>query len=300
MAENKEKITIKELKEQIIMPLLAKTSFRYRVLTTAGAYAKAFRVGNMRVGTITAFMELTESEIMMLSGGLNATALNATIRFLCPVDDAPDENGCYPTVDKFREEITAVLAVNGKMEITLGEGDNKQTFIGALTSSFPIIGDMDIRQEMGACVEFVCYMQFAYLKDAVNGTDVTIYFGDDEKPIPYTQYSMSRKSVLTANLYSNSQKETAQTYAESSTFGIDLSMPALTKNWGIGNAVASFLRGKANANEPFKIRIVDPIGGVDEQLMIFGEVTEAGQGTTNVTWQISFVPYLVCEEEVES
>ena len=61
MAKNEEKITIKEIKEKIIMPQLEKTSFRYRVLTTAGAYANAMRVGNLRVGTITAFMEVTES-----------------------------------------------------------------------------------------------------------------------------------------------------------------------------------------------------------------------------------------------
>ena len=300
MAKNEEKITIKEIKEQIIMPQLEKTSFRYRVLTTAGAYANAMRVGNLRVGTITAFMEVTESEIMALSGGLNATALNATIRFLCPVNDEVDEDGGYVTANKFRDEITAVLAINGKMEITVGG----QSYIGAVTSSYPIGGEMEIRQSVGSSVEFVCYMQFTYLKDAINGSDVKIYFENDANPIPFTQYSLTRKNVLTANLYSNSTKETAQTYAESSTFGLDLSMPAVSSKWAIGEAVANFLRNKAKANEPFNLVVVDPYKTDKEtetikMRVIFGEVTEAGQGTANVSWQISFVPYLECEEESE-
>ena len=195
------------------------------------------------------------------------------------------------------------MTINGKITLKLNEGEeNEKTFIGAMSTTFPTAGSLDIRPSLGNSIEFICYMEFAYVQYAINSSDVSIYFGNDAKPIPYTQYSMSRKNTLTANLYSNSKNEQAQTYAESSVFGLDLSMPAVTSDWDIGQAVAKFLRGKSNANTPFDLRIVDPYKEESDEetvklKVIFGDVIEGGRGTENVTWQISFVPYLECEEE---
>lgn len=301
MAKIKEKITLKEIKEQVILPALQNTSFRFRVLTDAGKYQKSYRSGNLRVGTITALMQTTESEIMILGGGLNATALNVTIRFLVPVNDKDDTEGNYPIIEKFREEIVENLTINGKLTLTLNGGtENAKTFVGGISTTFPIGGDLDIRQAIGNSFEFVCYMEFAYMQNAINASDVQFYLDGDTTPIPYTQYSLSRKNTLTGNLYSSSTNEQSQTYAENSVFGVDLSMPALSSASGVtGAAVNSFMLGGSSANTPHTLTMVRD-GNTYTETVIFGEIVEAGQGAENLSWQVSFVPYLITEDETEN
>lgn len=294
MAKAKTKITMKEIKEQVILPALAKTSFRYRVLTSTGAYDKAYRANNLKVGTITSLIQTTESDIMILGGGVNAVALNASIRFLVPVDDINDVEGAFPIIERFREEITENLTINGKLALTL---DGK-TFIGAVSTSFPVGGELDIRPSFGNSFEFVVYMEIAYVQNAINSSDIQFYLDGDENPIPYTQYSISRKNTLTGNLYSDSMIGQSATYAESSTFGVDLSMPALCTGKA-AELVNKYIMGDLGANNAFNLEIVR--GGdrtkAKTQRVIFGEVIEGGQGVENVTWQISFVPYLETEDE---
>lgn len=300
MAKIKTKITLKEIKEQVILPALANTSFRFRVLTSVGAYEKAYRVGNLRVGTITALLQTTESDIMLLGGGIQAVALNATIRFLVPVNDIEDVEGTYYIIEQFREEITENLSVNGKLTLTLNEGTiNAKNFIGAVSTSFPITTDMAIRQHIGNSVEIICYMQFAYVPNALNSSDVQFYLDGDTTPIPYTQYSLSRRNTLTGNLYSNNTFEESKTYAENSAFGVDLSMPALSA--GItASAINAYIIGNTKANTTHTLRIArNGNANAYTQTVIFGEVAEAGQGAENVTWQVSFVPYLSAEDEIE-
>lgn len=300
MAKNKGKITLKEIKEQVILPRLAETSFRYRVLTNVGAYEKAYRANNLRVGTITALIQTTESEIMLLGGGFNAVALNASIRFLVPVDDVNDTEGSYPIINKFMDEITEALTVNGKLTLTLnkGEGENEKTFIGAMSTSFPIGGDLDIRPSLGNSFAFTVYMEFGYVQNAINSSDVQFYLDDDESPIPYTQYNLTRKNTLSGNLNSTAENEQAQTYAESSTFGVDMSIPALSS--GItATAINSYIIGANPANTPHKLRMVRN-GISQEETVIIGSVSETGQGAENVAWQLSFVPYLLTEDEEEN
>lgn len=295
METNKDRITLKELKEQVILPNLAKTSFRYRVLTNTGAYEKAYRSNNLRVGTITALIQTTESEVMILGGGLNAVALNASIRFLVPVNDINDPEGSYPIITKFCEEITEHLTLNGKLELEA----NGKTYIGAVSTSFPVGGELDIRPSLGNSFTFTVYMEFAYVQNALNSSDVEFYLGGDSVPIPYTHYSVTRKNTLTGNLYSDSSIGQANTYAESSTFGIDMSLPAMSDNGITAGAIKSFLYGKRIANYPYNLHIKNKatntlIWGGN---VIFGEAVESGQGTENVTWQISLVPYLEAEDE---
>lgn len=303
MAKIKTKITLKEIKEQIILPALTKTSFRYRVLTSTGAYEKAYRANNLRVGTITALIQTTESEIMVLGGGLNATAINASIRFLVPVNDVNDVDGSYSIIEQFREEITEALSMNGKLTLVLNAGGGvgvEKTFIGGISTSFPIGGELDIRQSLGNSFEFVCYMEFAYMQNAVNASDVQFYLDGDTTPIPYTQYSLSRKNTLTGNLYSSAENEESQTYAENSVFGVDLSMPALSSSSGVtGAAINAYIMRTSSANTPHTITISRD-NNTYTQTVIFGEVVEAGQGAENLSWQLSFVPYLIAEDETEN
>ena len=300
MAKIKEKITLKEIKEQVILPALSKTDFRFRVLTDVGKYQKSYRSGNLRVGTITALMQTTESEIMILGGGLNATALNVSIRFLVPVNDTDDTEGNYLIIEKFREEVIENLTINGKLTLTLNEGTAEaKTFVGGISTTFPIGGDMDIRQAIGNSFEFVCYMEFAYMLNAINASDVEFRLDDDATPIPYTQYSLSRKNTLTGNLYSSSTNEQSQTYAENSVFGVDMSMPALSySSSAMGAAINEFIMGDKSANTPHTLEIKRD-GKTYTQTVIFGEVTEAGQSAENLSWQVSFVPYLEAEDEIE-
>lgn len=290
------RIGLKELKEQVIIPALSKTSFRYRVLTSTGAYGKAYRTGNLRVGTITALLQVTESELLLLGGGMTATALNATLRFLIPVNDINDPDGSYAIVEKFREELAEVLTITQKIVLKLDTGDGVKTYTGAVSSSFPVGGSLDIRQSLGNSFEYTCYMEFAYLQNALNASDTLFYLDGDTTPIPYTRYSMARKNTLTANSYSSDSAQTARNYAESSVFAVEIAMPALDSTTVTGAAVNGYLMGVSAANAEHKLTI-KRAGITVNETVIFGDIMEVGQGAENLSWQLSLVPYIPSEDD---
>ena len=63
-----------------------------------------------------------------------------------------------------------------------------------------------------------------------------------------------------------------------------------------GEAVNNYVLGKSKANEPHTL-VVKIDGVTEEHTVIFGEVITNGGGMENVSWQVSFVPYLPTEDE---
>lgn len=301
--ETKKKITIKEIREQVIEPALFNTSYKYKVFASTGAYQRAIVAKNYRQGIINALIETTDSDIALLGGGINAVAMNIRIMFLIPVDDETAE-GDFSIVDKFRDELSEAFSTASKVELKLGEGDNQQHFVGAVSVGLPIGGQLLQRPGIGKSFEYTCYLEIAFLENAINSADITFYLDkdyEDQKAIPCTTFSFNRKNTLTANLYSNDASQASKTFAENSTFGVDLTMPAIQSGASaIGTAVNEYLMGDAPANNPHTLYIkTSGIEKIKEEKVIFGEVVTNGGGTENVSWQVSFVPYIEAEDEDE-
>lgn len=294
--ETKNKITIKEIKEQVVMPALESTSFRYKVFTNVGEYRRSATYKNFKLGFVNALMETTDSDIALLGGGIQAVAMNIRITFLIPVDDT-DLEGEYPISEKFRDQLSNALSTAERIQIKSSEGT---TYIGAMSVGLPMGGQLLQRQGIGKSFEYTCYLEIAFLENAINSSDILFYFGEDTTPIPCTTFSFNRKNTLTANLLSQTSSQESKTFAENSTFGVDLSMPAIAPNSGsaIGDAVHSYLMGETPANTPYELTI--KINGTEKEFketVIFGEVVTNGGGTENVAWQVSFVPYMPAEDE---
>lgn len=299
--EREKQITLKDIKDQFIMDHLSEMPYRFKVFTNTGAYQSTKSFKNSLYGTINTLIEATDSDISLLGGGIRAVAMNISMRFMLPINDEETESfgmeGTYAFAENFREELSNAFAMSDRMELTLDDNGTERHFIGAVAAGFPIGGELLQRQGIGKSFEYTCYLQVAFLENAINSRDVQFYLDGDTVPIPYTSFSVSRKNTLSANLYSNSTSGLSRVFAENSTFGIDLAMPAIAASAGpTGAAINSYLLRTANANKPYTLRIERD--GVDKtETVIFGEVVENGAGTENVSWQVSFVPYIEAEDE---
>lgn len=288
---NKEKLTIKDITQQYIIPTLSSTSYRYKFFIDAGAYEKATQVKNLKAGRINAIVETTESDITLLGGGIQAVAMNITISFVIPVESVPTD-GDYTIVENFRDELSDVFSNTSRISLTA----NGKTYVGAVVVGLPLAGELEQRQIIGSSIIYTCYMEIAYLENAINSADVQFFLNGQS--IPYTTFSLSRKSALNANLYSSSEFGEAQTYADSSTFGVNMTIPSIDPNTLLGSMLARYLMNEEDVNRTYTLRIRR--AGLDyEQTVIIGEITEAGESVENVSSQISFVPYIEAEDEIE-
>ncbi len=282
------------------MPALATTPYRYKIFSSVGAYKKTRDYKNLRVGTINALIETTDSDISLLGGGIRAVAMNVSVTFLIPIEDTAVD-GEYAIAEDFREQLSDAFSTAQKVTLVLNAGTaNETTYIGALSVGLPVGGQLLQRQGIGKSFEYICYLEIAFLENAVNSSDVYFYLDGDETPIPFTTFTISRKNTLTANLYSSSGNQESQAFAENSTFGVDLSMPAIASTASVtGKAINDYIMGVTAANAPHTLKSVIN-GSENTQVVIFGEVTTNGGGIDNVSWQVSFVPYIVDEDEIEN
>ena len=291
----KTKITLKEIKNDVIWPALRSTSFRYKLFSSVGAYQRSVSVANLREGWVHALVETTDSDIALLGGGINAVAMNVRIMFLIPVDDDANVDGEFNIVERFREELSDAFSMAKRVEIKA----NGKTYVGAVSVGLPIGGQLLQRQGIGKSFEYTCYLEIAFLENAVNSSDVHFWLDEDEHEIPFTTFSFSRKNTLTANLYSSDSNQESKTFAENSTLGVDLAMPAIAYDAGVtGQAINDYLLGISPANKPHTLK-VKVNGAVKTETVIFGEVIASGGGLENVSWQVSFVPYIEAEEGEE-
>ena len=291
-------ITLNDIKDQFIMERLRELPYNFRVFVSTGAYQAPTSYNNFRKGKINTLIESTDSDISLLGGGIRAVAMNISMRFLLPVDDTTLD-GDYSFVDSFREDLSNAFAQSNRIELTLDDGEKDKHYIGAVSVSFPIGGELLQRQGIGKSFEYTCYLQVAFLENAINSQDIQFYLGWDEHSIPYTTFSISRKNTLSANLYSTSTNGLSQVFAENSTYGIDLAMPAISSSASVTGAIINeyiLCDKETSANKPYKLRIKH--NGKDSTMdVIFGEVVENGAGAENVSWQVSFVPYIEAEDD---
>ena len=293
----KNDIKIEDIKTQYVIPQLARLPYRFKVFTDVGRYERSMRQKNAKISTINALFQTSDSDVMLLGGGLRAVGINLTLTFLVPVPDSViNEDGAitdYAFIEEFRYGLEDVFANTEKLTLT----SNGKTYVGGVSSSFPMPGELMQRQRIGQSFEYTCYLEIAYLANALNSSDVSFYLDGDIGAIPYTSYSIRRESMLSANTYSNSDNGEGKTYAENSVFGVDFVLPALDSSASpTSETIYNYLLGLEPANTPHTLRIVYGVGNETEMTVIFGKTIDGGENVTNVSRQISFVPYISAED----
>lgn len=287
---NDKKIGLKEIKEQYLVPLLAKLPYRFKIFLEEGAYRKTFRKQNLKIGTINALLKLEDSSLIVLGGGIEGVGLIVSLDFLIPIPDEAVESGEYPFVAELQESLSEAFSKIEQLTLT----KNNKTYIGGVSGSYPYVGDIMQRHEIGKSVEFTINFEFSYLENAVNSSDVKFYLDDISEPLPVTTFAFNRQNNLTASLYSNAVNGEGQTYSENSTFGVDLALPAISPNTQLGEIIYNFVLGEENCNTPHKLTI--NVAGFEKQKMvIIGEADYTGSGVENASTKISFVPYVELE-----
>ena len=296
---DKGQITINEINEQFILPVLGNMPYKFKVFTSTGEYQSPKSYKNLRSGVINALVETTDSDIALLGGGIRAVAMNISIRFLLPADDTTAD-GDYTFVEGFREDLSDAFTTSNKIELESEKDGVITHYVGAVSVSIPIGGELLQRQGTGKSFEYTCYVQIAFLENAINSQDIQFYLGGDTVPIPYTTFSISRKNTLSANLYSTSTNGLSKVFAENSTYGIDLAMPAISANASVTGAIINKYIScdkDTSTNAPYKLIIKRDNVNSEPIDVIFGEVVETGAGAENVSWQVSFVPYIEAEDD---
>ena len=294
----KNEIKLNDIKNQYVLRALSGVPYRFKVFTDAGKFQRSLRAKNTRISYVNSLLQLTESDVLLLGGGLRAVAMNLTLTFLLPIpNEVYDENGeitDFQFVEEFRNALYGVFATSEKIQLT-AEG---KTFVGGVSTTFPTVGELSQRQIVGQSIEYICYIEIAYLANALNSSDVKFYLDGDTVAIPYTTYSITRESTLSANTFSQNVNGEGKTYAENTVLGIDISLPAIEPSSSpTANLLYLFLMGKVNPNTPHNL-LIEYGGERNETIqVIFGKVKDGGEGVSNVSRTISFVPYLETEDE---
>lgn len=287
-----DKILTGAFRTQYILPALQKLPYRFKVFVSAGAYKSACQKGNLRAGTINALCSTTNSEIVILGGNIPAVAVNMTLTMLVPVPDEANEDNNYAFLDEFRENLIQVFGTSGALTLTA----NGVSYVGAVFAGYPLGGELLQRQKIGKSFDYTVYFQFSYLQNAVNSTSVAFYLNNDDTPLPVTTWNFERRNAVSASLLSSSTNGEAQTYADNSTFGVDLSLPMLHPSVGAGTVLWGYLSGETSDNNPITLTIKFTENYSIVGKFIFGAVNVTGGGTDNASAKISFVPYLEAED----
>ena len=288
MAKNK--IGLKEIKEAYLIPALAHLPYRFKIFTEEGSYQKSKKVKNAKIATINALLALKSSSLILLGGGIEGVGLIASLQFLIPVPDDANEMGDFPFISILRENLSSVFAKIERLAIT----KDGTTYIGGVSGSYPYVGEIIQRPEIGKSVEFTINFEFSYLENAINASEIKFFL--DGEPLPVTTFAFNRQNNLTASMYSNSSNGEGQAYSENSAFGVDLSLPAISPKTKLGEIIFRFVSGLGNCNEPYTLIIQVSEGLSIERKVIIGEAEYVGGGVENVSSKISFVPYIETED----
>ena len=276
-------ITLDQLKDNYIMPVLNSTPFRFMVFTDAGDYRAPERRKNTVTEYINGLFTLTQSEIQKLGAGLTAVAITTNLRFLVPCDHDPDHKGELQMVQQIRDALSEAFSQNVKLSIV---SDGK-TYVGGVSYSLPAAELRNLQQGIGDSLEYVCTVTFAYLENAVNASDIKIRIDGTE--VPYIGFLFTRRINPSADLYRGTASGEASVYAESSTFTIDLEIPA-SNNSAVSTEILRHITGIVSADKPHLVRI-DIGDDWFAKTMIFGECTASGAGVSNVVYKVSLLPY---------
>ena len=293
-------VTIDQIKEQYILPILAETGYNFNIVTDVGDYQTAKRHRNTVTNVINGLLMLTQSEIQPLSSGLSAVAYQAMISFLIPLEDH-DAHSEYPKVTEFRNALSAALSKSAKIAIVDANGN---AYEGGVVYSLPAVGQRNQRDMAGDSVTYTCTISVSFLQGALNTSDLSLNI--DGSPVAFSNIRINRSPVLMADLLSGNQNAGSSTYAESAAFKIEFTAPALGGN-SVSNRIINYILGNDSANAPMDVSITRRDGVDDtegepiyeylyEGQMIFSGCEMSGSGVSNVGFTVSLVPYTESEE----
>lgn len=281
-------ITLDQLKDNYITPVLQKTELPFIVFTDAGDWKNASRRKNTVTEYINGLFKLKQSEIQNLGGGVIAYALVTSLSFLVPCGDDPDHRGELQFVKTIRDALSSAFSNNTKLSVTI---DGKE-YVGGVSYSLPVPDLRALRPFAADSLIYTCSIAFSYLENAVNSSDVTITV--DGETIAYTRFSFGRAVSPSADLFAESTNGEATVYAENSTFSIDLESPASSVS-AFSAAVLSYIMGVTAVNVPRMVSVKLGETDIRTMTMILGECSAHGESVSNVVYKIALIPYVAGE-----
>jgi hypothetical protein len=276
-------LKIEDLKKGYLDKVLAKTPYNFRIYTDTGDYKKATRRGNTVTEYINGVFTVSGTEIDYAGADEQLVVLTTELKFLISVGDDPEIDGDFKNVSEFRNALSdAFESVPNRFILT----DNGKTYSVVAIYTLPLSGQRAIQTLTGDSFTFTCTLNFAYLKNALNASDVSISI--DGEIVPCLEFAFSRRPAISADIYSNSANTESAAYAESAGFAIDLTLPAFINK--AGGACANYILGLEDANTPHTVNVLFGEKSITKT-MIFGESSAVGKGLDSVRYTISLVPY---------
>lgn len=284
-------ITPQNIYDNYIKGVLESTGINFNIFTDAMEFRHAERYRNNVTTYINGLMTVSDPATEILNGGLVASAVNVTIEFLVPIEK--ERNGEYYEVTKLRETLSKALGDATVCNIT---DDNGTMYTGGVLYSLPTTGSLNMRDALGLSISYRINITIAYLANAINTSDVELWIDGDR--VAFQQIKISRKPSLSADIFSNSPNGEAGTYAESTSFTIEIHVPAL-KGIDYNASIMYWMLGTEPANTPHSVELKVPnmVSGDNESMtiyknkMIFGGGEVQGNGVSNLSYGISLVPY---------
>lgn len=282
-------ITLDQLKENYITPVLQETGLPFMVFTDAEDWENAYIKRNTTTEYINGFFKLTQSEVQKFGGGVTAYALVTNLNFLIPCGNDPEQTEEIEFVKTIRDALSYAFSNNTKLSI---RSDGKE-YVGGVSYSLPMADLRTVRpyDEENVLI-YPCSVTFAYLENAVNSSEIRITVDGEE--IAYTRFSFGRAVNPSADLFAESTNGEATVYAENSTFSIDLESPAASGS-AFSAAVLSYIMGVTAVNVPRTVSVRLGETDIKTMTMILGECSAHGESESNIVYKIALIPYVAGE-----
>jgi len=280
-------LTLEELKEAYINPILTNTGLPFAVFTDTGDFQKAVRQGNEVTEYINGLFTVSGSSTEY-AGEQKIVSISTELKFIVRIDDDHQPDGNFDNIINFRELLsTAFQSVEPQFTAT---DKNDKIYRVVVAYTLPATGPREQNSMLGDSLTYSCSVYFAYLENSINAMDVKLTI-DGEK-VYFLAIGLTRRPSLVANLFTDNMNGESAVYAESAGFVVDLTLPAFITV--MGGTIADYILGIEEVNTPHTV-VLDYGVGDDKKTvtktMIFGESSAAGQGIENIRYTVSLVPY---------
>ena len=287
-------LTLEQLKKEYIDVVLNATGLPFFVHIDTEDFQKAIREYNTVTEYINGLLAVTGSS-MEYAGSQQIASISTELKFIVRVDDDRGADGAFANIRVFRDSLSEAFKQAGnKFSVETTENGETKNYTVVAAYTLPATGTRSQITEVGDCISFTCSVYFVYMQNVLNTGDIHITIDGEE--VNFLAVAFSRRPIIVANLYSESEEGESAAYAESAAFIIDLTLPAFISL--TGGVCARYIYGLEDANTPHTVNVTFPTGyfGSDApqsltKTMIFGESRSEGQGIENVRYTVSLIPY---------
>lgn len=283
-------LTLDELKENYVDPILQNTEIPFSVFTDTGDFEKSIRDGNSVTEYVNGIFSVNSSSIENQGTDKEIVSISTELKFIVRVNDDPNADGSFENVTQFREKLSAAFGAIPPRFSVVGEDDKTYAVVASYT--LPAAGTREQRSMLGDSFTYSCQIFFAYLRNAINVGDISVTI--DGQDVPFLAIGITRRPSVVANLFSNTTNGESNAYAENAALVIDLTIPAFVSP--SLNVCTEYIFGISDANETHDVVVTFGNGSDAKTLqrtMIFGESSTGGQGLETVMYTVSLIPYSV-------